>query len=400
LNSYKIKDLISDKISGEWGNEENGSSSVNVLRTTNFTNSGKINYKNVVKRDIEQALVDKKKLMYGDLIIEKSGGSPTQPVGRVVFFDNPTKDTFLCNNFTAILRPTTNVFSKYLFYFLFYNHITKKTLKFQNKTTGILNLKLERYLEEKVSLPPLPKQKRIAEILDKADSIRQKRKESIALLDEFLRSVFLDMFGDPVRNEKGWEMKTLRELSDHIVDCPHSTPIHSSRITQFPCIRTTELRNGYIDWSRMKYVEKEVYDERTKRLIPKEGDIVFGREGTFGGAVRIPGNTTICLGQRVMLFRPNKAFVNSIFLWNLIRSKSIFQQATKKSTGSTVSHVNVKDIVKFKGICPPLNLQAQFAKIVEQVEATKAKMEESLREMDNQFNGLLQRAFGGRNIEN
>ncbi|MBK7446169.1 MAG: hypothetical protein IPJ45_09115 [Ignavibacteria bacterium] len=90
----------------------------------------------------------------------------------------------------------------------------------------------------------------------------------------------------------------------------------------------------------MKYVEKEVYDERTKRLIPKEGDIVFGRIKDLLGAVRnIAFNTTICLGQRVMLFRPNKAFVNTIFLWNLIRSKSIFRQATKKSTGSTVSHV-------------------------------------------------------------
>lgn len=288
-------------------------------------------------------------------------------------------------------------FPKYIYYYLRKNfHLIENGFK----GAGLKHISKDYISKLKVPLPTLLEQKRIAEILDKADSIRIKRKESISLLDEFLRSVFLDMFGDPVRNEKEWEMKTLRELSDHIVDCPHSTPIHSSRITQFPCIRTTELRNGYIDWSRMKYVEKEVYDERTKRLIPKEGDIVFGREGTFGGAVRIPGNTTICLGQRVMLFRPNKAFVNSIFLWNLIRSKSIFQQATKKSTGSTVSHVNVKDIVKFKGICPPLNLQAQFAKIVEQVEATKAKMEESLREMDNQFNGLLQRAFGGRNIEN
>src|SRR4051812_10412162 len=115
----KIADLIIDKISGEWGDEVNGEAGINVLRTTNFTNSGFLNFDNVIQRKIKSELVGRKKLLQGDVIIEKSGGSPAQPVGRVVYFDR-SNDVYLCNNFTAVLRPSKKVFPKYFFYALFY----------------------------------------------------------------------------------------------------------------------------------------------------------------------------------------------------------------------------------------------------------------------------------------
>ncbi len=212
METFKISELISDKISGEWGDEVNGTPGVKILRTTNFTNDGRVNFDNVVLRKIRPEIVWKKKLVQGDIIIEKSGGGPAQPVGRVVYFDEP-RDEFLCNNFTAVLRPAKHVFPKYLFYALFFMHQSKRTLRYQNKTTGILNLKLERYLEEEhVRLPDYDTQKEIAHILSQADKTRQQRKAASALTDQFLQSTFLSMFGDPVRNEKGWEVKKIGEM--------------------------------------------------------------------------------------------------------------------------------------------------------------------------------------------
>jgi type I restriction enzyme, S subunit len=121
MEMVKISSLITDKISGEWGSDALTSNAVNVIRTANFTNSGIITFHNLVKREIERKIVERKKLLNGDIIIEKSGGSPNQPVGRVVYFENPDNSTFLCNNFTSILRPNKGkVNPKYLFYLLMF----------------------------------------------------------------------------------------------------------------------------------------------------------------------------------------------------------------------------------------------------------------------------------------
>jgi type I restriction enzyme, S subunit len=217
MNLSRIKDLISEKISGEWGIEPASDKCVKIIRTTNFTNTGKINFSNIVEREISDSKIDQKKLRNGDIIIEKSGGSPTQPVGRVVFFDSD-KHIYLCNNFTSILRPSEKTFPKYLFFSLFYLYQKNKTLNYQNKTTGIINLQLDRYIQtEKIPLPTLQHQERIVKILDKADSLLQKRKQAISLLDEYLKSVFLEMFGDPIINSKGWESYSVGSVLENII---------------------------------------------------------------------------------------------------------------------------------------------------------------------------------------
>ena len=113
---------ICEVISGEWGTEvnENSKNIVSVIRTTNFLNNGKIDIENkdLSKREIDKTKIDQKRLKKGDIIIEKSGGSPNQPVGRVVYFNLDTNDIFLCNNFTSILRINEKINSKYIFYFL------------------------------------------------------------------------------------------------------------------------------------------------------------------------------------------------------------------------------------------------------------------------------------------
>jgi type I restriction enzyme S subunit len=145
----------------------------------------------------------------------------------------------------------------------------------------------------------------------------------------------------------------------------------------------------------MKYLDYEGYIERTKRLIPKEGDIIYGREGTFGEAAIVPSECQMSLGQRVMLFRPNKTLINSEFLHAVIRSNGLYQQALKVTSGSTVGHINVKDIKKFKLIISPLNLQNQFAERVAVIEEQKAIAQKSLEHSESLFNSLLQKAFKG-----
>ena len=214
-------------------------------------------------------------------------------------------------------------------------------------------------------------------------------------MQNLLQSVFDEMFGDPISNPKGWPRVTLEDLSLEIVDCPHSTPKYTEDCTLYPCIRTTELKDGFIDWSVMKYVEDQEYKERTKRLVPKEGDVIYGREGSFGVAVRVPKGVNICLGQRTMLFRPNLELCESEFLWALINSKGLYQQALKKTSGSTVGHINVKDVKQFVGFRPPLQLQKTFTDIVKKIDETMSYQKSSDRSISVLLESINAKAFTG-----
>jgi type I restriction enzyme S subunit len=278
--------------------------------------------------------------------------------------------------------------------FLYYFCTTYNFLK-HNKATTLPSLTKADLLKIQIPLPPLSTQKKIATILDTADTYRQKTKALIEKYDALAQSLFLDMFGDSRFNDKKWQIHNLDSICYHIIDCPHSTPKYEDFITDYPCIRTTELRNGKIDWTSMKYLNREEYLKRTKRLAPQEGDIIYGREGSFGEAAIVPSALKFSLGQRVMLFRPNVEFVTSIFLHAVIRSPGVYYQALRVNTGSTVGHVNVKDIKNFKIIVPPFILQNQFADRIQLIEQQKHQAQASLQKAENLFNSLLQKAFSG-----
>jgi type I restriction enzyme S subunit len=292
---------------------------------------------------------------------------------------------------TGIL-PSKNHVPEYLFYYL-----RTQRQRILDKAWGNAQPHISQAFvkEFKVPLPPLSDQLHIANLLSKAENLIAQRKESICLLDEYLKSTFLEMFGDPEKNPKNLPFTELEKLCAVIVDCPHSTPVKSEEATNFPCIRTSELTNGYISWDSMQYLEEDEYKKRTQRLIPEVGDIVYSREGTYGEAIRIPATHKFSLGQRTMLFRPDYKKTNSIFLWAMVRSEFVYRQAKKKNSGSTVGHVNVKDIKQFRVYNPPIELQNQFAQIIEKTEAIKTQYQQSLQELENLYGSLSQKAFKG-----
>ena len=193
----QLAELIETPITGEWGNEitdVNNQHIVKVIRTTNFTNNGEIDYSDITLRDIEYTKCEKKKLKYGDIILEKSGGTDLNPVGRVVFFDkNDPNDVYLTNNFTTTLRVKDNkINSRFLLLFLLYNYKYRGVHKFYNKTTGIQNLQVSNLIKNTyVPLPEIKIQSAIVEILDKIKNMIKKREKQILLFDELVKSRFL-----------------------------------------------------------------------------------------------------------------------------------------------------------------------------------------------------------------
>ena len=194
-------------------------------------------------------------------------------------------------------------------------------------------------------------------------------------------------------NEKGWEVKTLQDVCSHIVDCPHSTPKKVEYETQYPCIRTSELKGGTVQWDTMQYLDEVEYKIRIARLKPLAGDIVFGREGSIGDAVILPNGYFFSLGQRTMLLRANNNLISNVFLHRTILSEWVKRQIDAVNVSSTVAHVNIKDFKLFDIPLPPLSLQQSFASKIEAIEKQKEQIKQSIKEVETLFNSRMDYYF-------
>ena len=277
---------------------------------------------------------------------------------------------------------------RYLYYFCVDYNFER-----HNKAVTIPSLTKADLLKIEMCLPPLDKQKSIVGELDKINELFRLKKEQLRDYDNLAQSIFYEMFGDPVENQKGWEERTMQDLCVNIVDCPHSTPKKVDYITDYPCIRTSELRGGSISWATMQYLDEDEYNIRIARLKPEAGDIVFGREGTIGDAVILPLGYNFSLGQRTMLLRADTSIVSNVFLHRTILSDWIKHQIEYVNVSSTVAHVNIKDFKKFTVPLPPLPLQQLFAQRIELIEKQKAEVQRTIKDLETLLASRMQYWF-------
>lgn len=387
MQKVELINLIEKPISGEWGLD---GTTIPVIRTTNFSNEGRLNLKDIVLRNIDSKKVENKKLQKGDIIIEKSGGSPTQPVGRVVYFD--LEGTFLCNNFTSILRPKKDIIqSKYLLYQLFASHKFGFTNNYQNKTTGIINLKLERYIKElEIPLPSLSTQLKIAEILDTADQLRQYNKQLIEKYDALTQSLFLEMFGDPVHNSKKWQEVKFSDVGKLDRGKSKHRPRNAPELLNgpYPLIQTGDIANsgGYISNYKSTYSE---FGLKQSKLWTK-GTLCI----TIAANIAKTGILTFdaCFPDSVVGFIPNEK-TNNIYVQNWMS----FLQAMieEKAPMAAQKNINLAILKDLDFMMPPIELQTQFAERVQMIETQKQQAQEALAKSEVLFQSLLQRAFKG-----
>lgn len=254
-----------------------------------------------------------------------------------------------------------------------------------------------------IPLPPIDEQKRIAAILDKADAIRQKRKQAIALADEFLRSVFLEMFGDPVSNPKGWEVKEIRKGISKI------TSGWSAKGDSRPCeqgevgvLKISAVTSGEFKPKENKVVEKNSIPEGKKLIFPKKGDLLFSRANTR----ELVAATCIVPKDCDDVFLPDK-------LWNieltsdellpeyfhmLLQDVKFKETLTSQATGSSGSMLNISKQKFETTLAPfaPKDLQEKFRNIYWQLKENVSKLKSSEEQLINQFEALSQKAFSGR----
>jgi len=391
----RLSDVLYETITGEWGAEcTNGEVGTKVLRTTNFTNSGIINFDNVVERIILETKIEKKKLKRYDIILEKSGGSDNQPVGRVVFFDNAIDDVYLCNNFTQILRINQSMaFPKYIFLFLFYLHKNGITELMQNKTTGIRNLQVKRYMALEIPLPPLQVQQQVADLLDRASALIEKRKAQIEKLDLLIKAQFIEMFGDPVTNPKGWEIRTLSDITTSrlgkMLDAKQQTGKSSF----------SYLANYNVQWFRFELSalnEMDFSEADQKEFELKKGDLLVCEGGEVGRCAIWNDEIPSCYFQKALhRVRCNKEIILPEYLARWFYNRAKYNRFKDIIGQATIAHLPGVKLKQLRIPVPSLTLQNKFADFFQQVEAQKSQLKKSLDKLELNYKSLMQKCFRG-----
>lgn len=265
------------------------------------------------------------------------------------------------------LIPNEKVLPKYLYYVVKHMHLEKY---FTGAT--IPHIYFKDYKNEEFNLCNLDEQEKIISALSTIENIILNRKKQLEKLDELIKARFVEVFGDPVYNEKQWPTQKLIDMCDSIVDCPHSTPNYTTENTGYMCIRTSIVKKNKILWDEIEYISEQEFYQRIQRKKPEKGDIVYTREGAILGiAAIIDREYNVALGQRSMLLSPNKMICVSEFLSVAMNCDSFLENALKGISGSASPHINVGDIKEFKMILPPIELQNQFAAFVKQVDKSK-----------------------------
>ena len=267
------------------------------------------------------------------------------------------------------LLPKENVLPEYLCYVVKYMHLEKY---FTGAT--IPHIYFKDYKKEEFNLDTLDRQKEIVNILGRIECVISSRQQELQKLDELIKARFVEMFGDPVANDMGWNTLPLEKACKSIVDCPHSTPSYTNEDTGFMCIRTSIVKKNKILWDDIEYIPEDEFVKRIQRKKPEVGDIVYTREGAILGiAAIIDRDCNVALGQRSMLLSPDIDKCTSAFVCVAMNSDSFLNNVLKGVSGSASPHINVGDIKAFRMIMPPVELQKQFSDFVNQVYKSKLK---------------------------
>ena len=266
------------------------------------------------------------------------------------------------------ILPKDSIDSKYLFYAISFMDLTKYA-----KGATIPHIYFKEYKEELLNLPDLETQQKIVAKLDNLNLAIDKCKRLLELHDELIKSKFYEMFGDPVVNEKGWEVYNFEDITEIITDGEHSTPKRTERGIYLLSARN--VLNHSLTFDDVDYIDEDEYNRISKRIIPQNGDILLSCSGTVGRCCSVKSNIKFQMVRSVALLRFNSA-INPIFAEYLITSDELQNQIKSSSTKTAQANLFQGKIKKLKGFVPPLQLQTQFAQYVETVETSKTKIKE------------------------
>jgi type I restriction enzyme S subunit len=385
-------------INGLWKGKKEPFVKINVLRNTNFENDGKISYKDVAELYVQKNHYKTRKLEKGDIILERSGGGPKQPVGRVVYFDL-NSGNYSFSNFTTRIRvlDKNRCLSKYLHYFLLHFYNKGYTERLQKRTTGIRNLNFNEYKEMLIPLPSINEQNKIVKVLSLTQEAIAKTEIVIETSKSLKKSMmnYLFTYGSvPVNeaehvpldnNEIGmvpeeWGIVKLKEIAD--ITMGQSPPGNSYNMDKLGM----PLLNGPAEFG-------DIYPEAVKwtsapRKISEEDDILFCVRGNTTGRMNI-SDKKYCIGRGLASISGIEGISNTMYVYYHLERNANKILAAAASGGSTFPNITKSQLNSLLIPNAPKKVQDEISKILDKID-NKIQFEAQKKEsLENLFKTFL-----------
>ena len=293
------------------------------------------------------------------------------PIGKVGI----ATEYCYCNQGFKNLVCKDSIFNEYLYYTLIYFNEDIK-----DRGRGATFKEISKKVTESISIPvpPMEVQQQIVTELDKINEIIEDCRELLRNLDALAKSLFYDYFGNPATNPKGFTVVPLSDVFSLITDGTHRTPTYTTDVENgVKFLSAKDVVNGFIDWSKIKYIPFDLHIELHKRLAPQRGDILLCKNGTTGICALVETDDIFDIYVSLALLRPNDN-ICAKYLVYAINSPFTREQFNHSLKGIGVQNLHLNKIRSTKIILPPLSLQEKFAERIEQIDAQKKAVEETI----------------------
>jgi type I restriction enzyme, S subunit len=331
----------------------------------------------------------------GDCLISRL----PDPVGRCCILPDTGERMITAVDCTIVRFDLKLVTPKF---FIYYSQSHKYLSTTDGETTGTTRKRISRSRlgETNIPLPPLPEQQRIVGILDDAfDGIAKAKanaeknlQNARALFESHLQSVFIQDGGE-------WKRVRIEEACESIIDCVNKTAEKVDGPTPFKMIRTTNVKNGYVNLDSVYYVTEDVYRIWTRRQVPMRGDVILTREAPMGEVGMLVGDDKVFLGQRLVAYRAAGSKLDNRFLLYAFQSGDLQGQIHALGSGSTVQHMRVPDSKNLQISLPSLKTQRRIVAQLDDLRAETQRLEsiylQKLTALDELKKSLLDQAFTG-----
>ncbi|KEI77708.1 hypothetical protein N452_03420 [Clostridium botulinum A2 117] len=332
----------------------------------------------------------KKFVIYkGDILIALSGAT----TGKFGIYNEDK--VALLNQRLAKISPKDDISNRYL-----YHYMNKLKDIIYSKALGCAqpNISPKEIGEINIFIPSINEQNKVVDILDQCQSLIYKRKAQMEALDELVKSRFIEMFGDTIMNPKEYQTNCLKSLADIVSGITKGRKTNNKELFQVPYMRVANVKDGYIDWSEIKTIDATNEEIERYRLL--DDDVLMTEGGDAdklgrGSILYNPPNN--CIHQNhIFRVRLNKDMINPVYFSEYLKHplvKLYFLRSAKQTTG--IASINMTQLKKAPILLPPIELQNQFADFVKQIDKLKFEMKNSLKELEDNFNSLMQKAFNG-----
>ena len=305
-----------------------------------------------------------------DVLITKDG-----TIGKVAYVAEKPQKPATLNSGVFVVRPqsTKQLLPRYLKYALESNHFSRFIESIKVGCT-IPHLNQEKFLNYRIALPSLVEQKNIIEQLDIVYSLLSKKKSQIFMMDELVKSRFVEMFGTIDDNRFDYMECSLQDVCEPIKDGTHQTPEYTDDTAEgYKFLSSKDVTSGVIDWAHLKYIPEYLHRELYARIAPRKGDILLAKNGTTGVAAIVDRDEVFDIYVSLALIRPLS--VDTTYLWAAINSTETKRQFDRSLKGIGVPNLHLGEIKKVRILHPPKDKQNRFAAFVAEVDKSKLSYE-------------------------